>query len=401
MEIRKVSPIERIQFNGISSTVFLDTRRQDIRAQLQNPEEHIGDHEYDDNCWGAFDEKGTLHSGFIINAYDMRMNGHNVKMGGIGAVITKPESRGQGLVRKVFDHTFPIMIERGQVFSFLYPFSYEYYRNFGYDICYSYNKINIPMECIEGYKYPRNIAPHEPGDDIQPFIDMYEEFTRDRNLAIVRSRDTWEYMLNRDPYKDLKFTYLNRDENGVPNAYVLYGQQKSGEYGNRLVIRELVWRTPQGLRDIFGFFSRLNEFGVVEWNAPCDFHVHTMFPEAYDLRWSVNGCGMNRIVDVKAGLETLRAPEGSGKVVVDVTDGYWKDNTAKYQIEWDAGNLTVKKGVASEPDMAVSVQTLAQLVTGYLTPTEVALKKDTAVYGDILKLEKLFPKQRLYILERF
>ena len=401
MKIRKVSPIERIQFNGISSTVFLDTRRQDIRAQLQNPEEHIGDREHDDNCWGAFDEKGTLHSGFIINAYDMRMNGKDVKMGGVGAVITKPESRGQGLVRKIYDYTFPIMIERKQIFSFLYPFSYEYYRNFGYDICYSYNKINIPMECIVGYKYPRNITPYEPGDDMTPFIEMYEEFVRDRNLAIVRSKETWEYMLKRDPYLNLQFTYLNRDENGVPNAYVLYGQQKSGEYGNRLVIRELVWRTPQGLRDIFGFFSRLNEFGTVEWNAPCDFHVHAMFPEAYDLRWSVNGCGMNRIVDVKAGLETLRAPSGNGKIVVDVADNYWQDNTAKYQIEWESGSLTVKKGVTTEPDLAVSVQTLAQLVTGYLTPTEIALKKDTAIYGDIHVLESVFPKQRLYMLERF
>jgi len=402
MDIRKVTPVERIQYNGICTTVFFDMQRTDIRTQLKNPQDHLRD-EHDDPCWGAFDEKGQLQSAIIVNSYNMMMNGREVKMGGIGGVVTRPESRGKGLIRRIMDKAFPAMVEEaGQTFSFLYPFSYSYYRNFGYEMCLDYNKVNIPMEEINGYPYPKNIQPFEPGDDMTPVMEIYKEFTQNRNLAIVRDKDNWEYILNRDPYKDLKFTFVNYDENGVANAYVLYNVQKSGNYDNRLQIRELCWRTKEGLHNIFGFFAKLSsEFSSVEWNAPCDVNVHALFSEAYNASWSINAAGMNRVVNVKAGLATLRAPSGSGKITLDVTDAYWKDNSGKYTIQWDAGNLTVAKGTSENVDMAVSVETLAQLVTGYMTPCEVALKKDVVTYSNHLALEQLFPKQRLFIVERF
>jgi len=402
MNIRKVTPVERIQYNGICTTVFFDMRRTDIRAQLQNPQDHLGD-EDDDPCWGAFDEKGQLQSAVIVNSYNMMMNGKEVKMGGIGGVVTRPESRGKGLIRRIMDKAFPAMVEEaGQTFSFLYPFSYSYYRNFGYEMCLDYNKVSIPIEQITGYPYPKNIQAFEPGNDMTPIMEIYKEFTQNRNLAIVRDQYNWEYILNRDPYKELKFTFVNYDENGVANAYVLYNVGKSGEYENRLQVKELCWRTKEGLHNVFGFFSKLSsEFSSVEWNAPCDVNVHALFPEAYDVSWSVNAAGMNRVVDVKAGLATLRAPSGSGKVTLDVADTYWKDNSGKYTIQWEAGSLTVAKDTNENVDMAISVETLAQLVTGYMTPSEVALKKEVVTYSNHLALEQLFPKQRLFIVERF
>ena len=404
MEIRKISPVERIQYHGICSTVFLDMGRSDIRAQLQDPQAHVKDDDRDeDNRWGAFDATGKLHSAIVVNPYTMLMNGKHVKMGGIGGVVTRPESRGQGLIRKIMDAAFPAMLEKGQTFSFLYPFSYSYYRMFGYDVGYAYNSVNIPLKEMQGYAYPKNMEPFEPGDDITPYVEIYEEFTRDRNLAIVRGKDAWNWMLDRDPYKNLQFTFLHRDANGKGDAYILYGVQKGGDRGNTIKIRELCWRTPEGLHSVFGFIARLSsEFGSVDWNAPDDINVHALFPESYSVSWRKNACGMNRILDVAAGLSTLRAPVGvaNGKVTLDIVDKYWKDNTGKYTVQWEDGNLSVAKG-GNDVELATGVETLCQLVSGYMTPEEVALKKDTTVYSNRFLLGQLFPKQKLHLVERF
>ena len=403
MIIRRIAPAERIQYSGICSTVFFDMERSDIRAQMKDPQAHVEDDDGDDR-WGAFDTGGKLHSAMVVNHYNMLMNGKAVKMGGIGGVVTRPESRGLGLIRKIFDAAFPVMLENGQTFSFLYPFSYSYYRNFGYEMCYAYNSVNIPIAEIRGYAYPRNIEPYEPGDDIAPYAEIYETFTRHRNLAIVRDKDAWEQILDRDPYKDLKFTFLNRDAQGKADAYVLYGVHKNDEHGNRIKIRELCWRTSEGLHSIFGFFAKLgSEFDSVDWNAPDDVNVHALFPEAYDVSWRKNACGMNRILDVNAGLSALRAPEGvgNGKLTLDIVDKYWSDNSGKYTVQWEDGNLISRKTTSSDAAMATSVETLAQLVTGYMSPEEVMLKNDTAIYSSRLKLSQLFPKQKLHMVERF
>jgi len=403
MIIRRIAPVEQVQYNGICSTVFFDIGRSDIRAHMKDPQAHIKD-EDDDDRWGAFDDDGKMHSAMVVNHYDMLMNGKKVKMGGIGGVVTRPESRGKGLIRKIFDAAFPAMLENGQTFSFLYPFSYSYYRNFGYEMCYAYNSVNIPIAEMQGYAYPQNIEPFEPGDDISPYAEIYETFVRSRNLAIVRDKDAWQKILDRDPYKDLKFTFLNRDAQGKADAYVLYGVHKNDEHGNRAKIRELCWRTPEGLHSIFGFFAKLgSEFDSVDWNAPDDVSVHALFPEAYDISWRKNACGMNRILDVTTGLSTLRAPVGvgNGKLTVDIIDAYWKDNTGKYIVQWEDGNVTVQKTTECGAAMATSVETLAQLVTGYISPEEAMLKKDTTIYDSYLQLSQLFPKQKLHMVERF
>jgi hypothetical protein len=57
--------------------------------------------------------------------------------------------------------------------------------------------------------------------------------------------------------------------------------------------------------------------------------------------------------------------------------------------------------VAPAPDIETSVETLAQLVTGYLSPEEAMLKKDTAILGTLNGLNSLFPKRQRYIMEKY
>jgi len=259
------------------------------------------------------------------------------------------------------------------------------------------------MNQLSKFPYPKHIEAHEPGDDIAPYEHIYKAFTSDRNLAMVRSQKNWERLLKRDPYKDLEFTFLCRDDSGNGISYILYSKG-SGEWGNALDIKECCWSTPEGLQQILGFMGRLSaEFEAVNWNAPCDVNVHALCPEGYEPSLTIRATGMNRVVDVSAGLATLNAPVsvGGGKVHVEIVDAYWPSNSGVYAIEWSDGNLTVEKCKNISADMKTSVETLVQLITGYITPEEAVYKTCTTVHSAFADFNSLFPKKRLYTMEKF
>ena len=404
MEIRRLTPEEQIQRRGLSQTVFFH-EREDIRKMLKAPQEHIKDE--DAVSWGAFSEGGAsrLESALKVIPYNMRMNGHDVKMAGIASVATRPEARGKGHVRRIMEKAFPAMLEAGQTFSFLYPFSYEYYRKLGYEMCHAYHKVTIPPEQAAFYPFPDGMEPYEPGEPFSPFEEVYGTFIQSRNLAILRKEAEWQNLLERDPYKDFKFTYLHRDSQGKADAYILYNAEDKGSDGNGLKIEELCWATPEGLKCIFGFLGKLGaEYSSIEWNAPCDVDVHALFPNAYDLTWKVASVGMLRLVDVNGALATLRAPEGSGRVNIGVSDKSLPGNSGIYSIQWESGSLAIQKeegGKNNEPHLETTAETLAQLVTGYLSPLQASYKKDTLLQGRLPELMTLFPKQHIYIKEQF
>jgi len=396
MTIRKLLPEEHIHYLGICRTVLWGT--QDIRAQMQDPLAHACKDA--DVRLGAFDETGKLLSAMTIEPYVMRMNSKDVKMGGVAGIATCPEARSRGLVRKIMDVAFPFMIESGQIFSYLFPFSYEYYRRFGYDICICNNDAVIPIAQFAKFPFPKNIAPYEPGDNIADFAFIYEKFTKDQNLAIVRDSSAWEKILDRDPYKNHQFTYITRDGNGSPTAYILYdATQKDGK---NISVHEICWTTPQGLFDIFGFLARLSpEYKAVEWRVPSSVNILAVFPNGYDITWTKKSGGMNRILDVTAALSTLRAPCTNDKITIEVVDSFYPINSGMYAVEWEGGNLTVARTTAAVADMSCGIDTLTQLVTGFLTAEECLYKKGTKICSKFDSLAALFPKQKLYMTENF
>ena len=412
--------------------------RREIGAILQDPYAHANN---DNEIWAAFDYKGKMCSAVTVTPVTLRINGRDTPTGAIAGVVTRPESRGRGYIGHIMRYAIPNMLANGQVFSLVYPFSFRYYRKFGYEICYPYQQVTIPIEMFNHYPYPSQTEAFSKGDDIAPFMDVYESFTKDRNLSAVRSKEDWTRILNRDPYMDLHFTYLHYDSAGRADSYVFYNPVKENG-GHILQIEECCWRTVYGLHRILGLFGKLSsEYEFVRWNAPNDLDIHALFPEPRSIIWNTQPAGMIRIVDVVGALSRLTAPEGVGSLSIGVTDEFLPENTGVYQIKWESGNLSVSQQNDGEVELDTNIETLAQLITGYTSPHEALYsksaydkkdKKDKRYEKDKIgtesgeykvnnedklkgkikegnrkdktidkKLEQLFPSKHLYMMERY
>jgi len=92
---------------------------------------------------------GKIISALLIIPAEILINGFKVKMGGIGGVCTLPDYRRRGYAGELLRYTVKEMRRSGFITSILYPFSFAYYRKFGWELAsnvclYRINPSDLP-----------------------------------------------------------------------------------------------------------------------------------------------------------------------------------------------------------------------------------------------------------------
>ena len=87
-----------------------------------------------DHSWnyGVFVD-GMLASQVMCTPFAVNYFGTEYKMGGIGYVASYPEYRGLGGIKDTMKMILADMKKDGFALSYLAPFSYNFYRKFGYE----------------------------------------------------------------------------------------------------------------------------------------------------------------------------------------------------------------------------------------------------------------------------
>jgi len=401
MEVRAITQEEYLAYRLLCTVCFLGASEENYLDWHKDLEKHSEGYE---KVLGCFDRQNNLVAGLGIAPYRMYFDGQVVDMGGIQGVVTAPEARGTGAAGKVLAESLRTMKENGQIFSVLYPFSYAYYRKFGYEVAHQLRKAEIPIEVFCRYPFPKDsIRFLKKGDDLADIKMVYDIFKKSRNYTTDRTDSCWLAFMETDPYTTKHYTYIHYNGQGIADSYLKYhtGDRVPGR-GYDLYIDELAWTTEDGLLSMFGFIGGLRpQFDKVFWDVPMGVDLFSLFPEAYDI--SINTCpsAMTRIVDLPKVLETIRPSSfTTGKVVINIVDKSLPCNTGKYALSWENGVVHVKKSDQS-PDMSTTIEAMTQIVIGYLTPAEAAYRQDTTIYNQQEALMALFPKKDLCLWEVF
>ena len=401
MEYRPIRKEERARLNELQALSFffpIDRKEQAERLEKDDTLWRSG--------WAAIDEQGRMHAGMELIPFDVWFDGHSVGMGGIGGVASLVEDRRGGNIRKIFEAIMDTMWEQGDVFSYLYPFSHEYYRKFGYEICNATYKIKAPITPLLAYSRPGRaemFVPGENGSDPGPIVELYNEFASRHNLAVDREGWRWRGVLEHDPINANRRTYVWYDESDKPVAYCILTFPKPLE-GNRtdVVLQEAAWLGRESLYALLGFVGRYSgNLKTLVWAMPQSIVPEVIWPEPWEVEVERNFTGMNRVVNVQKALELLRKPAGSGAVRIAVNDTFLPRNTGIYEVAWQDGEGEVKRVEGGAADLECPVHALAQLVTGFLPFGQIALRQDVTVRDKAADLDRLFPKKDLYLPDYF
>jgi predicted acetyltransferase len=356
------------------------------------------------NCLGFF-EKNQLACCLQLNPYTLYLNGNSFQTSYIVGVITSPEYRNQGVMKKLLSKALIEIKERNHYISILMPFDTTFYSAYGWELCYHQLHYNIPLFTLrdlcgkDGTFYAIDIEKH-----IENLNIVYQTFLKDCHGYIQRTSKDWKVLLHDLLYNTNGHGYLLKNHQHEPVGYILYYFKN-----NKMVIHEMAYCNLWAQKSIFGFMhSHQSQATTVSWPAPLNDRTYlylkdTIQPKPTNtIRIYPFMCG--RVVDVKKALENCHFPKNlSFSFTMNIKDAYAPWNHQKFIVVLEKGTVSVEIIYRETVDFECSINTFSQLFFGALSVQE-AIAWHKIIFSNSIKIEdlsKIFFKKNNYINEYF
>lgn len=346
---------------------------------------------------GCFD--GDKLTGLIyISSHDMYFCGKTVPLAGIGVVSTLPEYRHRHCASSILIKSVEVLKDRGFVFAGLAPFSYPFYRKYGWELAFHNKRYTISIDELRGMgKAMGEFRPIRP-DDIDKLKKVHGDFFSKYNGAVKRGSKGWEGRINRFG-KGRAYGYVySRQGNGVA-GYILYSLREGA-----FVIEEMAYDSLETKLEILRFvYNHSAQVDRVIWDAPQDDNTALLLANP-PTEQTIRPHMMIRAIDVKKALEAYTYPilyKGSFTVKVDDRWAPW--NSKALRVIIGEGTATVEDADDAPIDLECDIQTFSQVISGYIGMKEAKdLGRVIARNQDILEdAEIIFRKHPTHMTEGF
>ncbi|MGI6315865.1 MAG: GNAT family N-acetyltransferase [Christensenellales bacterium] len=341
---------------------------------------------------GAFLEDGTLISLVGLNEMEMYFDGRLYPMGGIGGVCTLPPYRRNGDIRRLFHLICEEMKDKGIPFSYLYPFSHPYYRQYGYELVANQQRVEAPSADLKAYRGMGTARQYMPGDDLTSFMEIEKAYLPRMNGMVHRSEEALAKVLGKESAYSGDRAFLILDDDGVPAAFIAYKVEK-----DTMEIKEMEWRSDAAIPYLMSFLSNYEgNLKIIRFRCPPELNPLIWWPEPYNLTITAEQRGMLRILLAEPVLRGMRKPEGKGEICLSLLDEFCPWNIGTYLISWDNGMSDVSR-TDRPADLTCDIRALNQLTFGTYSWEQLRRRPDIAVHRETPLLAALFPQKSVQI----
>ncbi len=340
--------------------------------------------------YGYFLDTGEMTSAMAANHYTVNFSGHDVPFVGIGGVVTLPEYRRTGAIRKIFEKLLRDERASGCIFSGLYPFSHEFYRKFGYELGYVKRTYTIPLSALEKFSAACDVRMLLPDDDRSHLVPVYDVYYKRYSTCIKRNTDLMEYITRSNPYEKNDYTYALY-ENGQAVSYISFTPKRVDEMFH-MIVKDYAFLSKDAFFKLLGFLNRLNaQFSDVEIVITDDIPILSLVDSPYDVSEAAAYIYMTRVLNTEKALSLMHMEENS-RFVIEVTDDFLPENSGRWLVTPSKAEKTNEQA-----DVSMSIQTFSQLAVGFISFDEATFKKDVTVFKNAEMLSRVFLKKPIHI----
>lgn len=357
--------------------------------------------ELDEEVYGAFlGEDETLAAAIITPEFDSYYAGNVFKSVGIGGVATMPEYRRLGCVRAIFDYIFALAPERGWATSFLYPFSNDYYRQFGYERILCRRNIRVPLTTLKRFDRNTSVKLYKKDGAVAKAdpVGVYNRFAQSHNVMFRRDADTGAYSDN--PFRSQDYTYVHYHENAAADGLIRL-HVKSGV----IHVHELCYDTPEALGGLLGFLRMYEgQADTVSFEKiPEGSELELMLSEYVGTEYHTETSVMGRILLPQKILEANIYPDFRGHFRLRVDDNL-DCSRGVYDVEYENGAAEVKKlPFDADYDLSLTQAPLARILFGTdnFTAQKAAYMTGVSMQNEAKDFFAAFPKRMINLYEGF
>ncbi|KAF1297171.1 hypothetical protein BAU15_06375 [Enterococcus sp. JM4C] len=353
------------------------------------------------HSWNYGDlDKDTLTSQVMATPFTVDFHGQEYSMAGVGFVASYPEYRGQGGINRTMSYLLADLNEQGIDLSYLAPFSYPFYRRYGYELLFERIKYKLSSaEWPNVGKVPGRMRRMTYDGIKASLAEIYHAMPAHTRGGLKREEWWLDYKLSMKPGK--KFAQYEA-EDGTVEGYLVYRVD-----GGTFVIEEIGYLNATALKAITGFIgSHSGAFAeFVYESAYTGSNLNYLLPSAR-FEMSIRPEMMGRIINVERFLQ--KYPFKTGKAAefyLKVTDDPFAEwNEGIYCVEISAeGQAQVEKltETVDRPVIEGTIQALTQLLFGYKTGAELAFYERLQAEESVLERFSSYLVEELPVLEDY
>lgn len=262
-------------------------------------------------------EQSTLHthkvdsqvtSMIVDTQFKVYFRDQTVPMSGIGYVASYPEYRGNGAASQLMTEILQENYKQETIFSYLAPFSYAFYGQFGYHYVfdqkhYYLNSTDFPR----GKKTDLTVKRLSFDQAKADLADVHDK--ANNHGSLYRQDFEWSYYF--EIKKQPLFAIFYQGEH--PTGYVIY------EFKDMtFVIHEMIFLDETAKQAIYRFVSsHAGAFDEISYTAPSDSRLEADMLEPSRAKISLLPYMMARIVNLKAFLKHFPVEEKKQFTIID------------------------------------------------------------------------------------
>lgn len=280
-------------------------------------------------------EDNNLASMIQMNPYSMYINNKIVKAASLAGVATYEKYRKKGYAGRLIETGLFEMQKRGVVFSFLYPFNYDFYRKFGYELCYNRKVYKTSLNDNNDYNFIEIDSTHD-------VTKLYSKYCEDLNGYIIRDNDYMRIKF-KEHFADNNKIYLIK-KCGKEIGYVMLRNEE-----NILVADELI------TKDLVGVANAISS----KFNLPLEFE------SPYDIKdksRELKSHCMGRVIDIYTLFNGIKSKKI--KIKINVIDNIINKNNNILVFDGMSGYLKISS-TKEKADFKLDIKELAQIGMGF------------------------------------
>ena len=355
MLVRRTTPEEAGKVNELFSLAFALPQSMGPAAD-QRPHRH----------WAAFDEaSGQMTSSISATDFTVHFDWETCRMAGIGGVATLPQYRRQGGLRACFQKALPEFYDSGYEFSYLFPFSNAFYRQFGYESCVRKIVARVNPKLLKPDPTEGRLCLAEPSmEDAIRAVDRVWESRY--NMSVVHGEDHYKWFRDTAPAESLEFTYLYFDRDNNPQAYTTF-RSVTEDGVRRLKCRRFFFLSREGFQGLMRLFQSMAcDYDTVSFVVPGCCDMEYLLPE-----WSMGALqmtlapfGMVRVINAEQVLRKCHCHGCVGRLTVELHDPLIPQNNDTFTVDWKDGHVTAVERTELEPDAVLDISAFSALIAG-------------------------------------
>ncbi|MCK5130377.1 MAG: GNAT family N-acetyltransferase [Clostridiales bacterium] len=277
----------------------------------------------------------TIASMIHINPYTMNLNNKSIQSAALSGVATYENQRKKGYAGLLIQEGLKQIHKKGIAFSFLYPFNYDFYKKFGYDICYS----TSTYICNSNDKTSYTL---EPLNNISEAVAVYDKFCKDLNGYIERNTEYMKIKLE-EHYADDNKAYIMLDQDKVIGYCLLKINSRKVE------AEELISLRPHEAAKAISYQFQKS----IEYESP--------IPDV-SLNSTTKPHCMGRIINVVEVFQGVASKKNY--MIVRVIDNIISENNKTYLFDGTSGRLEICM-TEKKPEYSIDIKALSKIAVGY------------------------------------